>query len=246
MQDLFIDNYMFFKEQVNDAVFIFSTAKGNLNFNKLKPEGINNLKRLKEFFPVNQIGYLNQVHSDVVYYFDSKIHNGDALITDQYSTAIGVFTADCVPVLIYDKSKNIIAAVHSGWKGTLNLIVLKTLNKMKETYNSKPEDMVVCIGPHNRKCCYEVGIEVQQLFKNNDFYKRENIIQKHNLDLEKCIMLQLRLFGITNNIITIPICTYCNKEIELFSYRHRCEGQDYGRMFSFIYLSKMNGGRINE
>lgn len=230
------DGYEFLQDSIGSANFLFSTAKGNLNFNINETEGRNNIKNLKKWFNVNDVGFLRQIHSDIVYEYDGSIHEGDAIVTDKRNIAIGVFTADCVPVLIYDKAKNVAAAVHSGWKGTLSGIIMNTLTKMKQDYGCKSEDLIAYIGPHNKSCCYEIGEDVKKLFENSDHYKNIEIINDNKLNLEKCIIEQLLLSKVhKENINAVGICTFCNKDLMLHSYRKSKE--NCGRMFSFIYLN---------
>lgn len=236
MEKFIIDNYEFIKETIGSANFIFSTSKNNLNFNINTIEGNANLMKLKDWFNLKDIGYLKQIHSNLIYNYDGEIHQGDGLITNKKGVGIGVFTADCVPVLIYDKVNHVIAAVHSGWKGTLNEIVVNALLKLKEEYGSKLKDLIAYIGPHNMDCCYEIGEDVKQLFLSKELYNDIDVIKDNKLSNEKCIIKQLTANGISKeNILSTNICTFCNKDYELFSYRKQKE--DYGRMFSFIYIS---------
>lgn len=215
----------------------FSTAKNGLDFNMNTKVGIENLNNIRNWFGVEEVGYLRQIHSDIVVNYDGKIHSGDALIVDKPNIAIGVFTADCVPVLIYSKSKRVIAAVHSGWQGTLSQIVLNTVKKMEEQYAVKPEDLKVYIGPHNRDCCYEFGEDIVKKFKEIHIYKNEKIYKNGKMNLVKCIFAQLLSIGVEEgNIKDLNICTFCNKEYELHSYRKN--NKSYGRMFSFIYMKE--------
>lgn len=236
MESLYIDNYEFLEVREDGAHIIFSTARGNLSFNINEADGKANLNKLKEMFNLVEVGYLRQIHSSDVFIYDGIDHEGDAIITDKRKVAIGVFTADCMPILIYDKTKKIIAAVHSGWKGTLNCIGENTILKMQSQYNSKPEDLIVYIGPHNRSCCYEVGSEVKELFSSKELYKGLEVVEVGKLNMEKCVVTQLEHVGVSSkNIHIIDACTYCNKDLTLYSYRKlkdKC-----GRMFSFIYLT---------
>lgn len=235
MINLSIDEYEFLKFSERDAEIYFSTAKGNLNFNKNTIEGIRNIKNLKEWLNIKQIGYLNQIHSDLVYIHDGKIHDGDAIITNEKQVAIGVFTADCVPVIIYDKNKKVAAAVHSGWQGTIQNITVKTVQKMIKEYNIDIENLIVYIGPHNMQCCYEVSKELAFQFKNLELYKNSDIIKGRNLSLQNCIIEQLNSLGVRRHQIkTLDICTFCNKKYDLYSYRKHKEKS--GRMFSFICI----------
>lgn len=236
MEKYIIENYEFIKKTIGNANFVFSTSTNNLNFNVNTVEGKANLMKLKDWFNLKEIGYLKQIHSNLVYNYDGEIHQGDGLITDRIGIGIGVFTADCVPILIYDKTNQIIAAVHSGWKGTINEVVVNTLSKLKSEYGSKIKDLIAYIGPHNRDCCYEIGEDVKQLFLSKELYKDIEIIKDNKLYLEKCIIKQLLANGMDKeNILSANICTFCDTEYEMFSYRKQKE--DYGRMFSFIYIT---------
>jgi len=229
-------DYKFFGFNRSGAQIIFSTAEGRLDFNKATEQGRENLEKLKEWFSLEEVGFLNQVHSDDIFIYDGNCHEGDGLITDKKGIGIGVFTADCVPVLIYDEKKRIIAAVHSGWKGTLKKISSKAVIRMMDEYGCKAEDINVFIGPHNRSCCYEVGQEVAVEFMEDEAYSGMEIVVNNKLNLEKCIKKQLQLTGIKEeNIKSTEICTYCSDEYKLHSYRKHKEAS--GRMFSFIYLT---------
>src|SRR3712207_9545829 len=118
------------------------------------------------------------LHSDDIYIYNGLKYDGDALITNKRRIAIGVFTADCVPVLIYDKKNLVVAAIHSGWKGTLNCIVSKTIDTMINRYNSNIKDLEIYIGPHNMMCCYEVSEELIHTFKSSNIYKEAKIDRK--------------------------------------------------------------------
>lgn len=229
------NKYKFLKIVEGEAEIYFSTSEGGLNFNKNITEGVNNLNNLKMWFNLREIGYLNQIHSDSVHLYDGIIHEGDAILTNKKGVGIGVFTADCVPILIYDKKNGAIGAVHSGWKGTFKCIIAKAIHKMAEVYKTKIEDVSVYIGPHNMECCYEVGKELIDKFLEQEIYKNSNISTGVNLSMQKCIINQLQHLGLElNQIHTLDICTFCNKENNLYSYRKSTEKD--GRMFSFIFV----------
>jgi YfiH family protein len=231
-----IEKNEFLKAEEGNAYIVFSTAKAELNFNINEDEGKKNLSKLKEWFGLEDIGYLYQKHSSNIFIYDGEIHEGDAIITNKKNIGIGVFTADCVPIIIYDKFNNAIAAVHSGWKGTLNKITEDTITKMQQVYGSNPENLVVYIGPHNRGCCYEVGNDVAGLFNDCDLYKGSDIVNRRKLNLEKCIIAQLGHKGVLmDNIKTMDMCTFCSEKTSLYSYRKLKDS--CGRMFSFIYLT---------
>ncbi|MBU3158574.1 peptidoglycan editing factor PgeF [Clostridium frigoris] len=229
------NKYKFIKFQVDNVVILFSTASGGLDFNCHTDEGLVNVEKIKTHYNLQSIGYLNQIHSDLIFDFDGNIKDGDALITNKKNRAIGVFTADCVPVILVDTNKNVIAAIHSGWKGTNALIVSKTIKRMQETYGTLTKNIMAYIGPHIGGCCYEVSKELIEEFTSKDIYSNIKISYNNKLDLEKCIIAQLNERGIKEkNIKTTNACTSCSKEYELYSYRS--SENNYGRMFSFVYL----------
>lgn len=230
-----VDNYEFINFEDDNIRINFSTAKSNLDFNMSTSEGLENLENIKTWFQVDEVGYLKQTHSDKIYLYDGIVHEGDAIITDKPNVAIGVFTADCVPVLIYSKDRSIIAAVHSGWKGTFLEIVYKTVKRIVNMYSVDVKDIKVYIGPHNRECCYEFGKDIAAKFYEKDIYKNIKFYNNGKLNLEACIIKQLVKIGVLKeNIKSLNICTFCNDRYELFSYRKQKVG--YGRMYSFIYM----------
>ncbi|WP_244833243.1 peptidoglycan editing factor PgeF [Clostridium sp. BJN0001] len=221
---------------------VFTNAECGRSFNRATDIGVNNLNSLKEEFKVNDIIYLKQIHSDKVLEVNSenkyevKDSEADALITNLKNTIIGVFTADCVPIILISKKDGVCAAIHSGWRGTYESITLKTVECMKKKYNVNPENIKAYIGPHIRKCCYEVSKDLREKFiEKKNYIKKDKLIFKNNLSMETCIESDLNKAGILeSNINSIDLCTYCSSKIKLYSYR-KSEGS-YGRMFAFVYL----------
>ena len=168
----------------------------------------------------------------------------DALITNVRGCAIGVRTADCIPVLLYDPKHQAAAAVHSGWRGTLNRISQKTILKMESMYDTMPEDLLAVIGPGICKECFQVGEEVVQFFKGNgikldpiyswDGPKQQGSMKGgHHLDLIEENRLLLLESGVkAENIQVSGICTY---EDERF-YSARREGKECGRIINAIKI----------
>ena len=122
-----------------------------------------------------RIAALRQIHSDVAHRVDAGIVKasgtsgkdalqGDALFTRDPSILLIVQTADCVPVLLADTKRRGIAAIHSGWRGTLKRIAAKTLGRMTMEFGTRPEDVIAAIGPAIGRCCYEVGSDVARDF----------------------------------------------------------------------------------
>jgi YfiH family protein len=96
----------------------------------------------------------------------NEIKNCDALITNEKNLPIMVTVADCIPVLIYDEKKEVIAVVHSGRAGCFKHIVKKTIQKMEQQFSSNLKDIKVHLGPSIKKCCYEVGQEILDCMNN--------------------------------------------------------------------------------
>lgn len=218
---------------------IFSTAQNDRSFNRHKDYGINNLNSIVSYFDLDGIEYLNQIHSDKVYIYDGnkslKNQEGDALITDKENVAIGVFTADCVPIIIADIKNNIIASIHSGWRGTFNSIVFETLKEMESEFNIDKDNIKVFIGPHIRQCCYEVSKELKRDFLDKTNIKEDILFNGRNLNLEECILNDVRKFGVKEeNIYSLKLCTYCEENVNLYSYRKSVG--TYGRLFSFAFI----------
>ncbi|MEG0306947.1 MAG: peptidoglycan editing factor PgeF [Clostridium sp.] len=238
-----IHGYEFLMYSLKNNISVgFSTGKNNISFNKNLEEGKKNLQNLKEIFDINEVVYLNQVHGTLVqeYRKDANIINvdGDGLITAEQDTIIGVFTADCVPIILVDEEKNVISAIHSGWKGTLNNIVKNGVRAMENNYSCNLNSIKAFIGPHNKSCCYEVSQELIDIFKSSELFKGEVINYERNLDLQKCVEIELIDSGIKKeNIISLNLCTYCSQAIKLYSYRKKEES--HGRLFSFVFAHEL-------
>lgn len=106
-----------------------------------------------------------------------RTRSGDALMTQHAGIMLGIRVADCMPILMVDCEKRVIAAVHAGWRGALNRIVEKAVGEMCRMFNSRPENLFAAIGPSIRGCCYEVGPEVVDAFcgafpSGEDFFHR--------------------------------------------------------------------------
>ena len=124
----------------------------------------------------------------------------DALITNESGLCIAVMSADCVPILLYDKKNNAVGAVHSGWRGTVARILEKTLQQMHQIFGTKGEDIHAGIGPSVSQDSYEVGEEVVSEVQRSFGHKSELMIpvgtNKAKLDLWKANKLQLMEFGV--------------------------------------------------
>ena len=160
----------------------------------------------------------------------------DAVVTHLKDFCLCVSTADCVPVLLYDASKEVIAAIHAGWRGTVGRIVEKTLEVMKTEYGTEGKDVIACIGPSISLESFEVGDEVYVAFVGAGFEMNRiaRRYEKWHLDLWEANRLQLLAHGVLPEHIEVAcICTYQNHE-DFFSARRL--GIKSGRILSGIML----------
>lgn len=195
-------------------------------------------KNRKDFFEslglsVENVGYQRQIHSDIVNVIGCGGDNGasDALITDKKNLGLAISIADCTPIFLYDFKNKVIAAVHSGWRGTESKILEKIFSKLQNDYNSKPEDLVAYIGPSISQANYAVGKEVAEKF--SDSYLKP-IGDKFLLDVSGINSKMLLDFGIPKNQIQkSELCTYEFKDL-LHSYRR--DGNFSGRSIGVIAI----------
>ena len=189
----------------------------------------------------NKLILLNQIHSNKVHLIN-KIPNkkpiGDALITSKNKFALGILTADCAPIFIFDPKKNIIAAIHAGWKGAYKKVVHKTVNELKKK-GSNIYDLIAVIGPCISKSKYEVKKDflikfLKQSKKNRLFFHFRK--KKIFFSLNRYIESQLKDIGV-NNIEIVNKDTYL-KNNNFFSYRRSLKNKhyDYGRNISVIMI----------
>ncbi len=186
----------------------------------------------------------DQTHSDHIVIIDKEetkgwvclddaVANCDALITNKRDVVLAILTADCVPVLLLDINKGVVAAVHAGWRGSKKQIVANTVAKMVDVFDCKAENIIAGIAPSIGRCCYEVGEEVVENFKDipNAY---DCVGTKFMLDLPFINKIQLINAGLQeSNIEMSNICTSCEAE-RFFSYRK--EQGCSGRFISMIGL----------
>ncbi len=164
---------------------------------------------------------------------DDAIADCDALISTKAGVLIGVLTADCVPILLFDNEKQIVAAVHAGWRGTKANIVAKTVKIMQEQFGCS--NIIAGIGPSIGACCYEVDSKLAKEFEQ---YRGavSSMNGNYMLDLPLINRFQMIEAGVKDsNIEMSNICTGCENE-NYFSYRfeHGCSG----RFASFIGIKE--------
>ena len=177
-----------------------------------------------------------------------RLEGVDAVMTNVPGVCIGVSTADCIPVLLYDQAHHASCAIHAGWRGTVKRIVEKAVARMTEVYGSRPEEMVAQIGPGIHLESFEVGDEVFEAFAKEGFTmeaisKKYPVVgasadsaekEKWHIDLPECNRLQLLDSGVPANQIQVsPVCTFQQSET-YFSARRLSVNS--GRIFTGILL----------
>lgn len=165
----------------------------------------------------------------------------DATITEKKGFFLCATTADCIPIILYDTKREVIAAIHAGWKGTVGRIVEKTIEEMKCLYHSSPADLIAGIGPGISQSCYEVGDELVDTFVREGFDLsdesvafRKNPSSKWHLDLKEINRRELLRLGMAaENIEKSDLCTFEREEL-FFSARRQTEHS--GRMLTGIMM----------
>jgi polyphenol oxidase len=240
-------------ERILNLGFTEWDSRENVRENRLR---LQSALRAKDF----TLAPLLQFHSDSIHLFEAASGEhcrADASITDRPGLLLAVQTADCVPILLVDRYKRAIGAVHAGWRGTLQRILSKAVGRMQMEFGTEPADLLAAVGPAIGPCCYEVGTEVAASFSAKFANAAEwfdelrtgdepNPLQWLNmmppghqpppkkvlLDLRKANRAQLIEAGVLpDNIFVSDLCTSCRTNL-LFSYRK--EGTQSGRLMALI------------
>ena len=162
----------------------------------------------------------------------------DALMTNEAGVCIGVSTADCIPVLLYDPIRRASCAIHAGWRGTVQRIAEKAVGRMTETYGTNPKDIIAQIGPGIHLESFEVGEEVYEAFEKAGFLMEQisKRYEKWHIDLPECNRLQLVAAGIPEAQIAVsPVCTF--QQSDTFFSARRLSIHS-GRIFTGILLQE--------
>ncbi|MCX7874639.1 MAG: peptidoglycan editing factor PgeF [Melioribacteraceae bacterium] len=182
---------------------------------------------------ISQIAFQKQIHSDIISSVENAgvIGESDAMITTKKNLGLAISSADCTPIFIYDKNNSIIAAVHSGWRGTEQKILFKTIDKLIKEFNSEPKNLIIYIGPSIHQKNYEVGEEVAIKFESKYLLKIDNKIY---LNVLRANVDQIKKFEIPDEQIEIsPLCSFEEKNL-LHSYRR--DGIKSGRSLGIIAI----------
>ncbi|HEV2322816.1 MAG TPA: peptidoglycan editing factor PgeF [Terracidiphilus sp.] len=219
--------------------------------------------------PATPLVTVKQIHSDLVLHAgpaDAALQprKADGLMTDEPGLLLAIMTADCIPVLVADRSRRVVAAFHAGWRGTVKRIVECGVGRLRLEFGSRPEDLIAAIGPGIGGCCYAVGEEVQAAFESQFVYARELFTEMYDpdpvrlkypmlflnqrapghatpmmsvhLDLVEANRRQLVDAGLSpDRIQCVGACTSCHTE-QFFS--HRAEHGRTGRMMAVIGIRR--------
>ncbi len=219
----------------------FSDAvDGDLSFYLMNDEQIKNKWQNLEVVKNNKLecpAFLHQVHGkELLVNAEKQKQNGllqaDALLTEKAGLPVGVFSADCLPILLW--SEKTVAAVHAGWRGSLLNIAAETVKAFSRDYGQAPQVVHAALGPCIGSCCLEMGQDVYDSFVNaNEAYKQFfHKKEKWHLDIVALNKHQLIEAGLNEqNIEVCGKCTYCNEK-DFFSFRR--QRRRNGSMFSFV------------
>jgi polyphenol oxidase len=178
---------------------------------------------LAPFAPLQQLLFLQQVHSADGLYIarDTPCHSaftvpGDFLITQRCAVALGVVTADCLPIIIYHHSPRLVAVIHAGWRGSVGQIVVRALREMGRVVTLNYDQLTVFFGPSAGACCYTVGDAVRVAVQNYWFH--DAVLTKSgeewffNIPLFNQLLLQEEGIAATAFVSTYHECTLCNEQ----------------------------------
>lgn len=238
----------------------FRTAKTNKQQlpKKEYDKAIDSYKKICKSLEIDykNIVKTNQEHTDNIQIVNKKINkefmdinldeykSTDGMMTKQKKLTLSTTNADCILLLFFDPVTRTIANVHSGWRGTLQRISIKTVEKMQKEFGCKPENIICCISPSIRKCHFEVDKDVKQEFEkefkdinianSEDIMEKQKNKEKWNIDTVLINKIILKQKGLkSENIIDSKICSVCNSELV---HSYRVEKQGYGLSTALISL----------
>lgn len=174
--------------------------------------------------------------------FTKDFENVDGLVTNKKDKILSLSFADCISLFFYDPIKNVIGDIHSGWRGTYKEIARETVHFLKNEYGSNPRNIICCIGPSIKKCCFEVSQDVRDMFyekfkwtgRIDEIILQSNKPGKYYIDTVLINRIILENEGINpESIIESDICTKCNHD-KIHSYR--AEGEAFGINTAIISL----------
>ncbi len=200
--------------------------------------------KLQKLININFLIFLQQVHSTAGIVVDEPefktfkpfTHEGDFLMTKLPHVGLGIMTADCLPIIFFDKANHAVAIAHAGWRGSVAGIAKKTVERMQQAFKTNPKNIDVFFGPCAKMCCYEVGTDfVSQL---DDVTRASQVLKKRGgrlfFDVLHYNQLQLEGAGVKKEALGLDynVCTIC--DANFFSYRRQKENA--GRQMTVVSL----------
>ena len=222
------------EKAINDYINICNELNINyLNIIKTNQEHTNNVKIVNEKINIDNMDINLE-----------QYNNTDGLITNKQNLILSTTNADCILMIFFDPITRTIANIHSGWKGTLQRISVKVVEKMINEFKCDPKDIIFCICPSIRKCHFEVDQNVKEMFekefvdlqinKRTDIIEKQKEQEKWNIDTVLINNIILKEKGLKQeNIIDCGICSVCNSDL-IHSYR--VEKQGYGLGTALVSL----------
>ena len=216
---------------------IYESLNLGLNRGDDREKVLENYRRFTAAIGADMEGLVlsSQVHGDVVRtvttgdkgkgIFAKCDYEADGLITDVPGICLAVFSADCLPILLYDPVRRVVAAVHAGWRGTAIGIVTRAVEKMRDVYGSAPADILAAIGPGISKCCFETDEDVPNAMTEAMGAAALHAMElrksgKFHVDLKRLNALRLERAGLSADHISISeACTMCQHE-QFWSHRY--------------------------
>ena len=238
-------NHYFFSRKNGCSEGIYKSLNcgvGSKDNNKIV---LKNLEYVSRSLNINsdKLILMNQSHSNKAIIVDEKNwsdkrFNSDAVVTKIKGLALGVLTADCVPIILYDKKNDIIGCAHAGWRGSLSGIIENTIKQFKKI--SSNNEIIASVGPCIGTKNYEVVLDFFKIFinkneKNLSFFFKKNY-KSFYFDIRKYVNSKLNSLGV-KNIDNIELDTF-QDQANFYSYRRskKMKESDYGRCISTICL----------
>jgi len=199
------------------------------------------------FLPVDRTVTVRQVHGREAAVVDGPADpstEADAVMTERAGLPVGVLTADCLPVLIYDPVKRAAAAVHAGWRGTALGVAGSAVRSMEEAFGTRPADIIAALGPRIGPCCYTVGPDVLDEFTGAFGEPAEGFFSRDAKGALKCDLGAANTYALVRagvappNIDTGAPCTFCTDGL-FFSFRKEAgpgAARETGRLLSLIMV----------
>ena len=224
-------NYNFFSAERGFSSFPYNSLNCSFNTQDSYENIIENRNFVKDIICLNDLFFINQIHSNKVFFLEDKQQlssklNVDGVVTNLKDIGLSILTADCAPIFFIDFNNKIIAACHAGWRGAINGIIENTIDKMIEI-GSLRKNIYAIIGPTIQQYSYEIGNDLAIKIEPTSEYKlKKNILveksKKIFFNLPLFIINKLNLIKI-NNVIDLEIDTYLNKNF--FSYRRTIQNR---------------------